>query len=74
MDLSCHRCGNPAGGAGSVTIKILDDERSLQLAQVALCPACARELGLWLGPVVPPADLPETTADDDDQGDDDSAD
>ena len=41
----------------------------MQLAQVALCPACAKELGLWLGPVAPPAELPATEALDDRQAD-----
>ena len=71
MDLNCPRCGQPAGVPGAVTIRIYDDERSLQLAQVALCPECARELGLFLRPVGPAVDLPETTDDDDDQDDDD---
>jgi hypothetical protein len=76
MRTVCDRCGSSAEGDGAITIRVLDGQLPSQLARVDLCPACARELGLWLRPVVPYADPPETEAEvlDDDQGDDDSAD
>ena len=74
MDLNVPAAATGRGGPGAVAIRIYDDGRSLQLAQVALAPRCARELGLFLRPVGSPADLPETTADDDDQADDDPSD
>jgi hypothetical protein len=63
--VSCDRCGAGAEGNGSVTIRVLDGQLPSQLARVDLCPGCSRELGLWLRPVVPYVDPPETDADDD---------
>jgi hypothetical protein len=57
----CDHCGSPAEGPGTITVQILDDQGDAQLGLVKLCPACAREFGLWL----PLADLPATDADDD---------
>jgi hypothetical protein len=67
MRTVCDRCGAGAEGDGVITVRVLDGQLPSQLARVDLCPACARELGLWLRPVVPYADPPETEADD--QGD-----
>jgi hypothetical protein len=60
--LSCDRCGAGAEGDGSITIRVLDGQLPSQLARVDLCPGCARELGLWLRPVTPPAAPPRTDA------------
>jgi hypothetical protein len=62
MSTSCARCGAPAEGPGSVTIKIFDDQGLEQFGQVGLCGACARELGLFLRPLTPPAAPPRTDA------------
>jgi hypothetical protein len=63
--LSCDRCGASAEGDGSVTIRILDGQLPFQFARVDLCPVCAKELGLWLRPVPPPAAPTGTDAESD---------
>jgi hypothetical protein len=63
MRTACDRCGAGAEGDGAITVRVLDGQLPSQLARVDLCPGCAREL--WLRPVVPYADPPETDADDD---------
>jgi hypothetical protein len=62
----CDRCGDRAEGDGAITVRIISGQLPSQLARVDLCPTCARELGLWLRPVVPAeyADPPEALDDD----------